>query len=369
MTPIPTRTLGDLSTSAVGCGAMVLSPCMYGEVDDERAVRALHAALDAGATFADTSDGYGTGGHNERLVGRALREHGGDSVTVATKFGFRIPDGAPAHRFAVNYAFGALAVNADPAHVRRYAEQSLRTLGVEVIDLYYPDRASRWPGACETAHQGPEAWPEPAADRRLRGDDRRVGRSRGRVHEAGRRGARHLADGVVPLRRRQGGAGGPDGGRRRGPGARPGAGCGVAPRPAATGLRPARRAAAPSVGGAGPDRQATDHAQPDRVAGGRAGLPARDRSRAGGEAYVRRESTLTADLTATALRSDSTAYVVLTSYGRLLARLTAPERFPEIRAVIDAGVSEENDPPDAEFEFGLNRVLDGIEVLVCGRRG
>ncbi|HXV91689.1 MAG TPA: aldo/keto reductase, partial [Pseudonocardia sp.] len=137
--PIPTRTLGSLTTSAIGFGAMVLSPGMYGEIDDDRGVRALHAALDAGATLLDTSDGYGVDGHNERLVGRALRERGNaEGVQVATKFGFRIPDGAPAHRFAVNYAFGELAVNADPRYVRGYAEQSLRNLGVDAIDLYYP---------------------------------------------------------------------------------------------------------------------------------------------------------------------------------------------------------------------------------------
>jgi len=45
-------------------------------------------------------------------------------VVLATKFGFRIPAGRPAHRFGVGYAFGELAVNADPRLVRGYAEQS-----------------------------------------------------------------------------------------------------------------------------------------------------------------------------------------------------------------------------------------------------
>jgi aryl-alcohol dehydrogenase-like predicted oxidoreductase len=61
-----------------------------------------------------------------------------DEVVLATKFGFRIPEGAPAHRFPVGYAYGELAVNADPRHVRAYAEQSLRGLGTDRIDLYYP---------------------------------------------------------------------------------------------------------------------------------------------------------------------------------------------------------------------------------------
>lgn len=69
-TLLPSRSLGDLTVPALGFGAMVLSPGMYGEVDADRAQRALTAAVDAGATFIDTSDGYGPDGHNERLVGR-----------------------------------------------------------------------------------------------------------------------------------------------------------------------------------------------------------------------------------------------------------------------------------------------------------
>jgi aryl-alcohol dehydrogenase-like predicted oxidoreductase len=136
-TQLPVRMLGGLTVPAIGFGAMVLSPGMYGEVDEDRAQRALAAALDAGATFVDTSDGYGPDGHNEQLVGRALRGRR-DEVVLATKFGFRIPEGAEAHRFPVGYAFGELAVNADPRHVRGYAEQSLRALDTDRIDLWYP---------------------------------------------------------------------------------------------------------------------------------------------------------------------------------------------------------------------------------------
>ena len=134
---LPTRHLGELAVPALGFGAMVLSPGMYGDIDDERADRALAAALDAGCTFVDTSDGYGTAGHNERLVGWAVRGRR-DEVVIATKFGFRVPAGAELHRFPVGYEFGELAVNADPGLVRGYAEQSLRELGTDRIDLYYP---------------------------------------------------------------------------------------------------------------------------------------------------------------------------------------------------------------------------------------
>ncbi|MFC0597464.1 aldo/keto reductase [Streptomyces palmae] len=137
MTVVPTRTLGDLTTSAIGFGAMVLSPGAYGEIDEDRALTALRAAVDEGATLIDTSDGYGEAGHNESIVGRAVRGRR-EQVVIATKFGFRLPEGVQAHAFPVNYSFGELAVNAEPRHVRGYAETSLRTLGTDYIDLYYP---------------------------------------------------------------------------------------------------------------------------------------------------------------------------------------------------------------------------------------
>ncbi|MGW4378608.1 aldo/keto reductase [Kitasatospora sp. NPDC004531] len=130
------RMLGALASSSIGFGAMVLSPGSYGAIDEQRGQDALLAAVDAGARMIDTADGYGDG-HNEQLIGRALRGRR-DEVVLATKFGFRIPDGAEAHAFPVHFAFGELAVNCDPKYVRGYAERSLRGLRADVIDLYYP---------------------------------------------------------------------------------------------------------------------------------------------------------------------------------------------------------------------------------------
>ncbi|GAA5058209.1 aryl-alcohol dehydrogenase-like predicted oxidoreductase [Thermocatellispora tengchongensis] len=131
-----TRELGGLRVPAIGFGAMVLSPGMYGDIDDDRAGRALRAALDAGAAHVDTSDGYGDDGHNERLVGRAIKGRR-DEVVLATKFGLAVPEGEPSRSFPVGYAFGELRVNAEPRLVRRYAERSLANLGTDAIDLYY----------------------------------------------------------------------------------------------------------------------------------------------------------------------------------------------------------------------------------------
>ena len=139
MTParLPTRTLDTLRVPAIGFGAMVLSPGMYGDIDDDRAVTALRHAVDAGATFIDTSDGYGADGHNERIVGQAVADRR-DEVVIATKFGFNRPEGVEGHPFPVGYSYGELAVNADPRHIRGYAEASLRRLATDRIDLYYP---------------------------------------------------------------------------------------------------------------------------------------------------------------------------------------------------------------------------------------
>lgn len=132
-----TRRLGGLDVSAIGFGAMVLSPGLYGPIDDERAVAALHHALDCGATFVDTSDSYGDESHNERLIGETLRTRRHE-VVLATKFGFRPPPGVERHAFPVGYRYGQLAVNAEPRYVRGYAEASLRRLRTDHLDLLYP---------------------------------------------------------------------------------------------------------------------------------------------------------------------------------------------------------------------------------------
>src|ERR1700709_1541211 len=86
-----TRTIGDITVSAIGLGGMPLS--IEGRPDEARAIATVHAALDAGITFFDTADAYRLGGeavsHNEQLFARALATYGGDTsnVLVATKGG------------------------------------------------------------------------------------------------------------------------------------------------------------------------------------------------------------------------------------------------------------------------------------------
>lgn len=120
---------------------MVLSPDVYGEVDEERSEHALRHAIDVGARMVDTGDGY-SGGHNERLIGAVVRDltkqGRRDDIVIATKFGFAMPADAEPHAFPVSYEFGKVEVNTEPKYIRGYAEASLRRLGADLIDLYYP---------------------------------------------------------------------------------------------------------------------------------------------------------------------------------------------------------------------------------------
>jgi aryl-alcohol dehydrogenase-like predicted oxidoreductase len=129
------RRLGSLSVPAVGFGAMVLSPGLYGSVGDDLARRALMHAIDAGSFFFDTSDGYGPDAHNERLIGATIAGRR-DEVIIATKFGYRVPPHIERHPFEVSY--GTLAVNAEPQNIRGYALASLERLRTDYLDLYYP---------------------------------------------------------------------------------------------------------------------------------------------------------------------------------------------------------------------------------------
>ncbi len=116
------------AVSGIGFGAMPLS--LVGRPAEAEAIAVLHRVLDAGVTLIDTADCYcidgGEVGHNERLIARALASWPGDKsrVVVATKGGSTKVD---PQRWRVN---------GRPEHLRGACEQSLRSLGVERIDLY-----------------------------------------------------------------------------------------------------------------------------------------------------------------------------------------------------------------------------------------
>jgi len=82
--------------------------------------------------------------------------------------------------------------------------------------------------------------------------------------------------------------------------------------------------------------------------------------------YVRNEASLMAGLAAAA-SSDEALRQIMTRYGDVLRRVTDPDRHPAIHQVLASGAFEDDDDPDAEFAFGLERVLDGVEALVRAR--
>jgi aryl-alcohol dehydrogenase-like predicted oxidoreductase len=105
---------------ALGCMGM---SGMYGASDDNESIATIHAALDAGVTLLDTGDFYGCG-HNEMLIGRALKDRR-DKAILSVKFGaLRSPDG------------GWIGVDGRPESVVNFAAYSLARLGVDHIDIY-----------------------------------------------------------------------------------------------------------------------------------------------------------------------------------------------------------------------------------------
>jgi AcrR family transcriptional regulator len=80
--------------------------------------------------------------------------------------------------------------------------------------------------------------------------------------------------------------------------------------------------------------------------------------------FVRNEATVSTELGIAYAASGATEQEGAAAYGRLLARLITPERYPAIAAAMAAGVATEEDSPEIRFAFGLERVLDGIEALV-----
>ncbi|MFJ7131161.1 TetR/AcrR family transcriptional regulator [Streptomyces sp. NPDC098101] len=83
--------------------------------------------------------------------------------------------------------------------------------------------------------------------------------------------------------------------------------------------------------------------------------------------YVKNEAVLTADLAAVVGASDDPPEEVMGRYARTLRRLADPEEYPAVTRVLESGVLDVADAPEDEFRFGLERILDGVAVLVAAR--
>ena len=113
--------------SALGLGCMGMSG-IYGPAERAESIATIHAALEAGITLLDTGDFYGMG-HNEMLIGEALRGTARDRAVVSVKFGaMRDPAG------------GWTGYDARPEAVKNFVAYSLQRLGLNHIDIYRPAR-------------------------------------------------------------------------------------------------------------------------------------------------------------------------------------------------------------------------------------
>ena len=125
------RKLGNsnLEISELGLGCMKMSFGDRPVGDRQEMISFLHSAVDRGITFFDTAEVYGPF-TNEELVGEALFPFRGQ-VVIATKFGFQLnPDGSP----------GFTGLNSRPERIKQVAEESLKRLKLEAIDLFYQHR-------------------------------------------------------------------------------------------------------------------------------------------------------------------------------------------------------------------------------------
>ncbi|MFE0422309.1 aldo/keto reductase [Streptomyces sp. NPDC058953] len=128
---LPHRELGTqgLRVGAIGLGTMGMTMA-YGAGDEEGGTAAIRRAYELGVTLFDTAELYGMGtGSNERLLGRAV-EGFRDEVVVATKFGFDLSDPQNVGN----------KLDSRPEHIREVAENSLRYLGTDHIDVLYQHR-------------------------------------------------------------------------------------------------------------------------------------------------------------------------------------------------------------------------------------
>jgi aryl-alcohol dehydrogenase-like predicted oxidoreductase len=123
------RILGNsgLEVSAIGLGCMGLSFGYGPATDKQKAIQLIREAYEQGITFFDTAEAYGKA--NEELVGEALAPFIKE-VVIATKFGFKDGDSSKGQ-------------DSNPKRIRAVAEESLRRLKTDVIDLFYQHRVDQ----------------------------------------------------------------------------------------------------------------------------------------------------------------------------------------------------------------------------------
>jgi aryl-alcohol dehydrogenase-like predicted oxidoreductase len=126
------RRFGDseLEVSAISLGCWIFGVDWWGHYTDERAQQVMQFSYDKGITFFDNGDAYGNG-RAEELLGKFLKTIPRGKVQIGSKFGydFYSDPGVPGSHSERKQDFS-------PPAMRRSLEQSLRRLGVDMIDLY-----------------------------------------------------------------------------------------------------------------------------------------------------------------------------------------------------------------------------------------
>jgi aryl-alcohol dehydrogenase-like predicted oxidoreductase len=151
-----TRQLGntDLFITPVGFGAWAIGGAGWefgwGEQDDKQSIAAIHRALSLGVNWIDTAAVYGMG-HSEEVVAFALKTWPDYRPYIFTKCGLRWDEQGYVHR------------NLKADSIRRECEDSLRRLGVDVIDLYqihWPteDLEEGWAAMAQLQKEGKVRW-------------------------------------------------------------------------------------------------------------------------------------------------------------------------------------------------------------------
>jgi aryl-alcohol dehydrogenase-like predicted oxidoreductase len=122
------RKLGNsgLEVSAIGLGCMGMNHHRGPAPDRTEMIALIRTAVERGVTFFDTAEVYGPF-TNEELLGEALQPFR-EGVVIATKFGYDLGPG------------GSGGLNSSPERIRQVAEDSLKRLRVDAIDLFYQHR-------------------------------------------------------------------------------------------------------------------------------------------------------------------------------------------------------------------------------------
>lgn len=158
------RQLGasSLYVSPIILGTWAIGGWMWGGTDEKEAIRAIHASIDAGVNTIDTAAIYGFG-KSEQIVGKAIKGRR-DEVVIATKCGMRWDTNEGSEPWPQKDMHGKdiiIRKNSKPASIIHECEQSLKRLGIDVIDLYqihWPDSTTpfeeSWSAMVRLQHEG-----------------------------------------------------------------------------------------------------------------------------------------------------------------------------------------------------------------------